>query len=183
MGSSNLFKHILKDKKLVLCLSIAIVLVLIFGLSFLCKEEEDVDYTEWQKMYDTLPEQVDYDKYSKISECLADVAIGINVSDTDIEMLRNALPEKNFKEIEVTLNNERIGDVEQTEKSVEEQMDEIVGGKSDSSDSKYKMGVLTCNYYHPDVYVYKMVNKNNNCVIVTIYTNNDGGIDNVKTSL
>lgn len=183
MGSNNVVKYILKDKKLVLCLSIAIVLVLILGLSFIGKEEEDTDYTEWQKVYNTLPEQVDYDKYSKISECLANVAVGINVSDEDIEMLRSALPEKNFKEIEVTLNNERIGDIEQTEKSVEEQMDEIVGGKTDDSDNKYKMGVLTCNYYHPDVYVYKLVNKNNNCVVVTIYTNNTGGIDNVKTSL
>lgn len=183
MGSSKIIKEALKNKRVWMFTGILVVFILILVASTLGTKEEDTEYKEWEKVYNTLPEQVDYDKYTKIAECMADIAIGVNVSDDNVEMLRKELPDESFKNIEVTLNNERIGDIGQTEKTVEEQMDAMLGGKTDDSDSKYRMSVLSSNYYHPDVYVYKLVNKNNSCVIITIYTNGTGGIENVKTSL
>lgn len=183
MGNNKTIMDILKRKYV-----LVVIIVTLFAIGLVVYNEHyqknvDTEYKEWQSQYSALPDSVDYDKYSDVAVCMADVEIGVEISSDKINMLKSTLPEAVFNKVQSKLNVERIGEVEQSDKSVEEQMDKLFGGQDEEDDDKYNMYVLHQNYYHPDVYVYKLINKNNNCVIVTIYTNEVGGVDDAKTSL
>lgn len=144
---------------------------------------ESNHYGKWANAY-IQEYEVEYDRYNDVVCAIADASIGIPISNERKEQIKNSVLPETYASIKSILNKDiHIGEVQETEKTVEEKMDAIFGGADAVDYNKYYMEVIERNFYYPDMYVFKLVNTSGNTAIITLYLYENGGIRDVKTSI
>lgn len=139
-------------------------------------------YNKWFAVYNT-DITVDYAKYEDTVCIIADASIGIPTSNEKVDKVKSQVSVELFDKLSRYFNTVHIGEVQETEKTVEEKMDAIVGGDTAIDYSQYTMRVVERNFYYPEMFVFKLINNSGNSVVVVVYTDENGGIKDVKTSI
>ena len=139
-------------------------------------------YNKWFAIYNT-DITVDYAKYEDAVCIIADASIGIPTNGDKVNKVKSQVSVELFEKLSKYFNTVHIGEVQETEKTVEEKMDAIVGGDTTIDYSQYTLRIVERNFYYPEMFVFKLINNSGNSVTVVVYTDENGGIKDVKTSI
>ena len=164
----------------IIIVSIALITVIITTAVYNNRSKDY--YDKWFAIYNT-DIAVDYAKYEDAVCIIADASIGIPTSNEKVEKVRGQVSVELFDKLSKYFNTVHIGEVQETEKTVEEKMDAIVGGDTSIDYTQYTMRVVERNFYYPEMFVFKLINNSGNSVTVVVYTDENGGIKDVKTSI
>ena len=160
----------------------SIILVTIIVTTAVYNNRSKDYYNKWFAVYNT-DITVDYAKYEDAVCIIADASIGIPTSNEKVDKVKSQVSVELFDKLSKYFNTVHIGEVQETEKTVEEKMDAIVGGDTTIDYSQYTMRVVERNFYYPEMFVFKLINNSGNSVVVVVYTDENGGIKDVKTSI
>lgn len=181
---SGLLKQIYytKQYRITYILIASIILVTIIVTTAVYNSRSKEYYNKWFAVYNT-DITVDYAKYEDTVCIIADASIGIPTSNEKVEKVRGQVSVELFDKLSKYFNTVHVGEVQETEKTVEEKMDAIVGGDTSIDYTQYTMRVVERNFYYPEMFVFKLINNSGNSVTVVVYTDENGGIKDVKTSI